>query len=83
MHQLLTDFASNPGPYLEKLRQSGEPLVLTMPYRPEVDPEERSEGFTMCISGATAPFRQAFDKQGEYWLKATEPPSPITRPLSM
>jgi len=35
-HDLLSNFASNPAPYLEKLRQSGEPLVLTVEGQGEV-----------------------------------------------
>jgi len=29
-HDLLSNFTSNPAPFLEKLRQSGQPLVLTV-----------------------------------------------------
>jgi PHD/YefM family antitoxin component YafN of YafNO toxin-antitoxin module len=35
-HDLLSNFASNPAPYLEKLRQSGEPLLLTVEGQGEV-----------------------------------------------
>jgi PHD/YefM family antitoxin component YafN of YafNO toxin-antitoxin module len=35
-HDLLSNFASNPAPYLQTLRQSGEPLVLSVEGQGEV-----------------------------------------------
>jgi spermidine synthase len=56
-----------------------DPLVLTLPYRKVVDPEEGFGGFTVFLAGekgATQHIQQAFATQPEYWLSARESPGP-------
>jgi SAM-dependent methyltransferase len=55
------------------------PLVLTFPYRPVVDPEQSAGGFTIVCAGTGADrLHRAFAAKaglGEYWLPAA-PPAP-------
>lgn len=52
-----------------------EPLVLTLPARPVIEPET-SGGFTVFIVGGTSRLRQAFERHPEYWLRDFEAPGP-------
>ena len=66
---------------LSRLRQSFEqtfgpdnPLVLNLPARAEVRPEQVMFGeFSVLFAGATAPLRRAFEHHREYWLRAQVP----------
>jgi SAM-dependent methyltransferase len=61
-----------------------EPLVLTMPYRDAVDPEESWSGFTIFIAGrqqALEPLRKAFQSPDPampvvYWMDSNHAPGP-------
>jgi SAM-dependent methyltransferase len=53
----------------------GDPLVLTLPYAPTIDPET-SEGLTMLLAGDTGRIREAFARAPEYRLAAGQAPSP-------
>jgi spermidine synthase len=55
----------------------GDPLVLTLPYTPAIDPET-SEGLTMLLAGETDRIRDAFAKSPAYRLAAGQAPSPAT-----
>ena len=65
---------------VERLQQGlreefgADPLIVTLPFRNEILPETRG-GFTILLSGATAPIRQAFDRTGAYFLAAGKAPS--------
>jgi hypothetical protein len=51
------------------------PLVLNLPARREVAPDEfLPYDFTVMLSGDTAWLQRAFERSGEYWLKATGAP---------
>jgi len=52
-----------------------EPLVLTLPARPVIEPET-SGGFTVFIVGGNSRLRQAFERHPEYWLRDFEAPGP-------
>ena len=55
----------------------GDPLVLTLPYTPTIDPET-SEGLTMLLAGNTDRIRDAFARSPAYRLAAGQAPSPAT-----
>lgn len=62
---------------LEDSFGAGNPLVLTLPYRKVIEPDKATFGdFTIFFAGATAPLRNAFNKQPEYSLSVEEPPGP-------
>jgi PHD/YefM family antitoxin component YafN of YafNO toxin-antitoxin module len=46
-HDLLSNFATNPLPYLERLRQSGEPMVLTVEGHGEVVVQDAAAFFQL------------------------------------
>jgi len=48
-----------------------EPLVLTLPPRPRIEPQS-SGGFTVFIAGGTDRLRAAFAHNPEYWLRDHE-----------
>jgi SAM-dependent methyltransferase len=56
-----------------KKRFGSEPVVLTLPYRPEVRPDdERSDGFTLFVAGhpgAVDGLTATFQRRPEYWLQ--------------
>lgn len=54
-----------------------QPLVLTLPYAPTIDPET-SEGLTMLLVGDTGRIRDAFARAPAYRLAMGQPPSPAT-----
>lgn len=55
------------------------PVVLPMPYRERIEPEEATPGLTALIAGDTEPFKAAFARHPAYYLKidvATTPETP-------
>jgi spermidine synthase len=55
------------------------PAVLTLPSQEVVRPEAPASGFTLCLAGHGADrVREAFERQGPYWLHAdTRPDSEL------
>jgi spermidine synthase len=53
-----------------------EPLVLTLPYRAAINPEEAFPGYTMFFAHNTAALREAFQKHPAYWIAGRPAPSP-------
>jgi spermidine synthase len=53
-----------------------EPLVLTLPHREVIQPQERWNGFTVLVAGDTHRLSQAFREQPEYWLRTDQAPNP-------
>jgi spermidine synthase len=55
----------------------GEPLVLTLPYRERVEPEQGWAGFTLFFAGdGTQQLREAFEQRHEYWVDTHRVPDP-------
>jgi spermidine synthase len=64
---------------LEEVFGAGNPLVLTLPYRKEIDPERATFGdFTVFFAGATDDLRNAFTRQPDYFLRDDQPPGPAS-----
>jgi len=62
---------------LEEVFGTGNPLVLTLPYRKVIEPESATFGdFTVFFAGSTNALRDAFNKQPEYLLRRDQPPGP-------
>ncbi|MEP6743516.1 MAG: hypothetical protein ABJB61_13540 [bacterium] len=62
---------------LEEVFGVGNPVVLTLPYRKIIEPDQATFGdFTVFFAGATGELRTAFARQPDYWLRADEPPGP-------
>lgn len=62
---------------LEEVFGAGNTLVLTLPYRPTVDPDQSNFGdFTIFFAGDTDALRRAFQTQPTYLLRRAVPPSP-------
>jgi hypothetical protein len=62
---------------LEEVFGDGNSLVLTLPYRPTVDPDQSNFGdFTIFFSGDTDQLRRAFQTQPTYLLRRDAAPSP-------
>jgi spermidine synthase len=56
---------------------SGNPLVLTLPYRRLVESDRSTFGdFTIFFAGSTSALRSSFEKQPDYILRADQPPGP-------
>ena len=54
-------------------------LVLNLPSRDTLEPDQVLQGdFTVLIAGATAPIKDAFARQPEYWLKGGRAPDRST-----
>src|SRR5437870_5660132 len=54
---------------LEEVFGTGNPLVLTLPYRKEIEPDQATFGdFTVFFAGATNELRNAFVQHHDYWL---------------
>lgn len=56
-----------------------EPVIMTLPSRDTVQPEESWNGFTIFIAGDDANMarmRQRFQEHGPYWLTAASAPGP-------
>ena len=65
---------------LEEVFGAGNTLVLTLPYRAEIEPEQANFGdFTIFFAGDTAPLRNAFNSQPAYWLRRDQAPRPDTQ----
>jgi spermidine synthase len=62
---------------LEEVFGSGNSLVLTLPYRKVIEPENATFGdFTIFFAGTTGELRNTFARQPDYWLRDDEPPGP-------
>src|SRR6185295_2710252 len=62
---------------LDEVFGAGNPVVLTLPYHPEIRPEETTVGnFTLFFAGDTAALRNAFNQQPNYLLRDDQPPVP-------
>jgi SAM-dependent methyltransferase len=59
-----------------------EPLVLALPYQPQIAPEQNLRGsFTLFVSGDTDRLARAFARSPEYWLRNVAPnPDPARCP---
>ncbi len=55
-----------------------EPLVLTFPDQPTVEPEKSFGGYTVLFAGATERLRQAFTRFGSYRVSSQQAPSPTS-----
>jgi drug/metabolite transporter (DMT)-like permease len=64
---------------LEEVFGAGNPLVLTLPYRKEIEPDRATFGdFTVFFAGATSELRNAFAQHPDYWLSNEEAPAPAS-----
>jgi SAM-dependent methyltransferase len=64
---------------LEESFGANNPLVLTLPYRKVIEPDQATFGdFTVFFAGATSELRNAFARQPDYWLRSDEPPGPAS-----
>jgi spermidine synthase len=62
---------------IEEAFGTGNTLVLTLPYRKVIEPEQATFGdFTVFFAGATSDLRNAFARQPDYWLRNDQPPGP-------
>jgi SAM-dependent methyltransferase len=62
---------------LQDVFGAGNPLVMTLPLMRRIEPEVATpDVFTVFFAGNTAPLRQAFATQPEYWLPSDAGPSP-------
>jgi len=62
---------------LEEVFGKGNPLILTLPYRKVIDPDQSTFGdFTVFFAGATSELRNAFASRPDYRLRADESPGP-------
>ncbi|MFN2516453.1 MAG: spermidine synthase [Pyrinomonadaceae bacterium] len=62
---------------LEEVFGAGNPIVLTLPYRKIIEPDQATFGdFTVFFAGSTGELRNAFARQPDYWLRDDEPPGP-------
>jgi spermidine synthase len=62
---------------LEEVFGAGNPLVLTLPYRKEIEPERATFGdFTVFFAGSTAQLQDAFARKSDYFLRDDQPPGP-------
>jgi SAM-dependent methyltransferase len=64
---------------LEEVFGAGNTLMLTLPYRATIEPEQANFGdFTIFFAGDTAALRNAFYSHPSYWLRRDEAPRPDT-----
>jgi SAM-dependent methyltransferase len=62
---------------LQDVFGAGNPLVMTLPLTRRIEPEVATPHvFTVFFAGNTAPLRQAFATQPEYWLPNDVAPTP-------
>lgn len=62
---------------LEETFGSGNPLVLTLPYRKLIESEKATFGdFTIFFAGATSVLRTSFEQQPHYRLRSDQSPGP-------
>jgi spermidine synthase len=52
------------------------PLVITLPYREKVSPEEESHGFVMLLAGDTKPIKDRFAEHKNYTVRLDRPLGP-------
>jgi SAM-dependent methyltransferase len=59
---------------------AAEPLVLSLPYQPEITPGENlKQSFTLFVAGDTGRLAEAFARSPEYWLKNVAPNPDLAR----
>jgi SAM-dependent methyltransferase len=64
---------------LEEVFGAGNALVLTLPYRKEIEPDRATFGdFTVFFAGDTSALRNAFAQHPDYWLRNDQPPEPTS-----
>lgn len=64
---------------LDEVFGEGNSIVLTLPYRKVIEPEQATFGdFTIFFAGSTGELRNAFARQSDYWLRNDEPPGPTS-----
>jgi SAM-dependent methyltransferase len=63
---------------LEEVFSEDNPLVLSLPYVPTIEPEQQTAGFTLMLAGNTGPLRNQFRQQPDYWLPRNEAVNPRT-----
>lgn len=64
---------------LEQAFGAGNSLVLTLPYRPIIEPEKSTFGdFTIFFAGDVKALRKAFASQTQYWLRNDEAARPAS-----
>jgi len=62
---------------LDEVFGESNSLVLTLPYRKEIDPDKATFGdFTIFFAGATSDLRNTFARRPDYWLRDDQPPGP-------
>lgn len=49
------------------------PLILSMPHREIIAPEDSQDGYTVIIAGDNRTIGEAFDEHGGFWLHRTPP----------
>lgn len=64
---------------MEEVFGAGNTLVLTLPYRKTIEPDQATFGdFTVFFAGDTSRLRNAFVEHPDYWLRNDEPPAPTS-----
>jgi len=64
---------------LEEVFGAGNSLVLTLPYRKEIEPDQATGGdFTVFFAGDTSALRSAFARNSDYFLRDDQPPEPTS-----
>lgn len=64
---------------LEVTFGTGNPLVLTLPYRKVIESDKSTFGdFTIFFAGGTDPLRKGFAQRAEYRLRSDEAPAPTS-----
>ena len=64
---------------LEEVFGTGNPLVLTLPYRQVIDPDQATFGdFTVFFAGGTDELRKAFAARPDYNIRADQSPGPAS-----
>jgi hypothetical protein len=62
---------------LEEVFGKDDPVVLTFPWQPTVEPDKAFHGFTVIFAGDTGPLKEVFQPASgprrEYWLQETAP----------
>lgn len=62
---------------LEEVFGTGNPLLMTLPYRQTIEPEQAIFGdFTIFFAGDTGALRSAFASHPAYWLRNDQAPTP-------
>ncbi len=64
---------------LDEVFGAGNSIVLTLPYRKVIEPEQATSGdFTVFFAGDNTALRNAFATRPDYWLRNDEPPAPAS-----